>query len=260
MTTSVDAGKQRTFAAELFGKAAEKIADASEAANVLGEAVAFVTAFLNCDACAIYFLKDDELVLRVSAPSCTSNVSRVPAAAIWGVKGAWHERGIVTISAMAYEDARFKLFNDGSRGHFEAFLSVPMVNRARQIGVMNVLSHAVRKYRKGEIDLISAFACLVSSRIEGIRLSNENADLALKLESCDDIERATRILKADLGLNQEQAYLLLQRESRQRRKPMRELAAAIVLGDHLKNLSNHEDPIRGAGTKNSESLSRSSEV
>ncbi len=260
MTISANAWKEQISAVELFGKTAEKIAEASEAAGILGEAVVFVTALLNCDACTIYFLENDDLVLRASVPSYSSTVSRVSPAARRAAKSASRERGVVMISEMAYQDARFKLFNDGSRGCFQAFLSVPMVSQTRQIGVINALSNSVRKYHQREIDLVSTLACLVASRIQAIRLWNENADLALRLESCDDIERATRILKADLGLQQEEAYLLLQRESRQRRKPMREIAAAIVLGDRLKNSSEYDNPSSETDVKNSESLSKSSEV
>jgi AmiR/NasT family two-component response regulator len=42
------------------------------------------------------------------------------------------------------------------------------------------------------------------------------------------------ILQRDLGLSEEQAYLALQRQSRQKRKPMNVIAEAIVLSDEVR--------------------------
>ena len=43
-----------------------------------------------------------------------------------------------------------------------------------------------------------------------------------------------RCLQRDLGLTEEEAYLTIQRQSRQRRKTKKEIAEAIVLGEELR--------------------------
>jgi uroporphyrinogen-III synthase len=48
------------------------------------------------------------------------------------------------------------------------------------------------------------------------------------------LDRAKGILQRDLGISEQEAYLTIQRQSRQRRKSKRELAEAIVLGDELR--------------------------
>jgi len=48
------------------------------------------------------------------------------------------------------------------------------------------------------------------------------------------VERAKGILQRDLNLTEADAYLTLQRQSRQRRKPMKEIAEAILLADELR--------------------------
>jgi uroporphyrinogen-III synthase len=48
------------------------------------------------------------------------------------------------------------------------------------------------------------------------------------------VERAKGILQRELRLTEEEAYLTLQRQSRQRRRPMKEVAEAIVLGEEVK--------------------------
>jgi len=51
------------------------------------------------------------------------------------------------------------------------------------------------------------------------------------------VERAKGILQRELELSEEHAYLALQRQSRQKRKPMKEIAEAIVLSDEVKGNS-----------------------
>ena len=48
------------------------------------------------------------------------------------------------------------------------------------------------------------------------------------------MERAKGILQRELGISEEDAYLTLQRQSRQRRKPMKEVAEAIVLSEEVR--------------------------
>lgn len=45
---------------------------------------------------------------------------------------------------------------------------------------------------------------------------------------------AGHILQRDLGLSEEEAYLRLQRLSQQKRKSMKEIAQAVILGDEFR--------------------------
>ena len=48
------------------------------------------------------------------------------------------------------------------------------------------------------------------------------------------MDRAKIVLQRDLQLTEEEAYQRMQRESRTRRKSMREIADAILLSDELR--------------------------
>ena len=54
------------------------------------------------------------------------------------------------------------------------------------------------------------------------------------LETRKLVERAKGILQRDLGLDEEQAYLTLQRQSRQKRRSLKEIAEAVVLGEEIR--------------------------
>jgi uroporphyrinogen-III synthase len=66
------------------------------------------------------------------------------------------------------------------------------------------------------------------------RLEGENVELTEQLETRKVVDRAKGILQRDLGLTEEEAYLTIQRQSRQRRKSKKEIAEAIILGDDLR--------------------------
>ena len=69
------------------------------------------------------------------------------------------------------------------------------------------------------------------------RLEDANSNLSEQLQTRKVVERAKGILQRDLGLSEEQAYLTLQRQSRQKRKAMKEIAEAIVLSDDVRGNS-----------------------
>ena len=143
----------------------------------------------------------------------------------------------VVLSKNASKDPRFQYFNELPEDNYEAFLSVPLLSRGRLVGVMNLQHRQPRPFTRREIRLISTVGFLVGAEVEMARLESENSDLSQQLETRKLVERAKGILQRDLNLSEEQAYLALQRQSRQKRKPMKEVAEAIVLADDIKSNS-----------------------
>jgi uroporphyrinogen-III synthase len=82
--------------------------------------------------------------------------------------------------------------------------------------------------------LIATVGFLVGAEIERARLESENLQLSGELEARKIVERAKGILQRELKISEEDAYLTLQRESRQRRKSMKEVAEALILSEELK--------------------------
>jgi AmiR/NasT family two-component response regulator len=64
-----------------------------------------------------------------------------------------------------------------------------------------------------------------------------NLHLTDQLQTRKVAERAKGILQRELGLSEEQAYLALQRQSRQKRKSMKEISEAIILSAEVRENS-----------------------
>jgi NAD(P)H-nitrite reductase large subunit len=140
----------------------------------------------------------------------------------------------VAIGSQALRDPRFKMFKDLPEDLFEAFLSVPILCRGKLVGVINLQHRQPYRHTREEVRLISMLGFLVGAEIERARLESENFELSQQLETRKALERAKAILQRDFSMSEEEAHRTLHRESRQRRKSMREIAEAIVLNDDLR--------------------------
>jgi|SRR5579862_1051248 len=203
--------------------------------EVLSRVVEFASALVKCDSCLIYVLDEDELVLRASKNPHPDAVDRLKLLVGQGITGwvAEHQEPVV-ISESASRDSRFQCFHELPEDSYEAFLSVPLMCRGRVVGVINLQHRKPHIYRPRDIRMISTVGFLVGAEIEMARLEEANSTLAEQLKTRKIVERAKGILQRDLGLSEEQAYLTLQRQSRQKRRPMKEIAEAIVLSDDVR--------------------------
>jgi signal transduction protein with GAF and PtsI domain len=206
--------------------------------EVLTRVVEFASALVKCDSCLVYVLEDNELVLRASKNPHPEVVDRLKLRVGQGITG-WvaEHREPVAVSERAAHDPRFQFFHELPEDSYEAFLSVPLMCRGRVVGVINLQHRVAHNYRSREIRMISAVGFLVGAEIELARLEEANSTLAERLQTRKIVERAKGILQRDLQLNEEQAYLTLQRQSRQKRKPMKEIAEAIILSDEVRGNS-----------------------
>jgi signal transduction protein with GAF and PtsI domain len=214
---------------------AKRMAFADPLHEVLDQVLAFVSFVVRCDSCFIYALERDRLVLRASMNPHPEAVDHLKLQVGQGITG-WVAEHVepVAISQGAFEDPRFRFFNELPEDRYEAFLSVPVLCRGRLVGVINVQHREPHAHTDGEVRLISTLGFLVGAEIEMARLETENSLLSQRLESRKIIERAKGILQRELRLTEEQAYLTLQKQSRQRRKSMKELAEAIILSEEVK--------------------------
>ncbi|MFI5109606.1 MAG: ANTAR domain-containing protein [Terriglobales bacterium] len=203
--------------------------------QVLERIVTLISSVVECDSCFIYILEDDELVLRASKNPHPEAVDRLKLRVGQGITG-WVAEHLepAALARDAFQDPRFNYFSELPEDRYEAFLSVPILCRGRVVGVINLQHRLPHVHSPRDIKLISTIGFLVGAEIERARLESEVSQLSQRLEMRKLVERAKGILQRDLGLSEEDAYRLLQRQSRQMRKSMKEVAEAVVISDELK--------------------------
>jgi uroporphyrinogen-III synthase len=230
-----EANRSATVGVDFLHEIGSRMAAADPLHVVLNRIVDFACSLIKCDSCFVYVLEDNQLVLRASKNPHSDVVDRL---GIWlgqGITGwvGWH-REPVAIPAMALQDPRFKRFRNLPEDSFEAFLSVPIMCRSRLVGVINLQHRKPYYHSEQEVRLLSAVGYLVGAELERARLETELTELSDRLESRKVVERAKGVLQRDFGLDEESAYRAMQRESRQRRKSMREIAEAILLNEDMR--------------------------
>ena len=202
---------------------------------VLGRIVKFVSTVFPCDSCFLYTVEGSELVLRASKDPHGDVVDRLKLSLGEGVTG-WvaEHRQAVALSEHASSDPRFSAFFNLPEDHFEAMLCVPILCANRVVGVLNLQHRERHDFTELEQRLLSTIGTLVGAEMERARLETENSELMQRLENRKLVDRAKGVLLRDLKISEDEAYRTMQRESRQRRRPMREIAEAILLAEELR--------------------------
>lgn len=220
---------------DLLHEIGSRMAAADSFHEVLTRIIEVVTVAVCCDSCFIYVIEKGRLVLRASKNPHSDVVDQLEIAIGQGVTG-WvaEHRQIVSLPARAWTDARFARFVNLPEDRFEAFLSVPILCRGKLIGVINVQHREPHHHSRLEIRLIGLIGYLVGAEIELARVECEKAQLADQLENRKLMERAKGLLQRELNIDEETAYLMLQKQSRQKRRPLREIAAAVILLEELR--------------------------
>jgi signal transduction protein with GAF and PtsI domain len=220
---------------DLLNEIGGRLATSGGFHEVLDRVVEFASALVKCDSCLIYVLEGGHMVLRASKNAHPDIVDRLKLRVGEGITGwvAEHHEP-VAISEKAAHDPRFQFFHELPEDSYEAFLSVPLMCRGRVVGTINLQHRRPHIHKPKEIQLISAIGFLVGAEIELARMEEVNSNLADQLQTRKVVERAKGILQRELGLSEEQCYLALQKQSRQKRKAMKEIAEAIILGEEVR--------------------------
>ncbi len=235
-----DPSSSGDFEFTLLQETAKRLSECVIPHDVLNEVVSFVTILVKCDSVRVYSFEGGELILRASKDFRANAVATLTTTddAAWVTQ----IREPIVIGERAYEDVRFKLFNESPEGHFEAFFLIPIIGGGKFLGLINAQSVSRNEYSRREIKMIGTIGFLLGNRIESDRLKRENAFLSERIETRTLVDRAKKILQQDLEISEKTAYRMMQLESQHRNKRMNEIAEAIILTDELKQISREQTP------------------
>ena len=220
---------------DLLHEISSRMATADPLHLVLGRIVKLVSTVFPCDSCFLYTLEGSDLILRASKNPHDDLIDRLKISVGEGVTG-WvaEHREAVAISERASEDPRFSPFLTLPEDRFEAMLCVPILCSNRVVGVLNLQHREPYTHSDLQRRTLSTVGTLVGAEVERARLETQNSELVQQLETRKLIDRAKGVLQRDLGITEEEAYRTMQRESRQRRRAMREIAEAVLLAESIR--------------------------
>jgi uroporphyrinogen-III synthase len=211
--------------------------------EMLGEVIGLTVQASDCDACLVYLIdhSSDEIVLRASQVPHANDLGNLRIKIGEGITG-WvaEHKSVVALPSNAASDVRFKRFLTLVEDTYQAFLSVPIVSGGELIGVINVHHRSPHDHSSEEISTLifigEQLGVTISRNLleeENARLLEETQEMKRELETRKLMERAKGILQQNHNITEEEAYLRLRNQSRRLRRPIRELAEAIILAEEL---------------------------
>src|SRR5437660_11079031 len=140
---------------DMLHEIGNRIAAANPLPEVLGRAVEVISAVVETDSCFVYVLEGNELVLRAFKNPHSEVVDRLKLRLGQVITGwvAEHKRP-VAVARDAFQDPRFRSFNELPEDLYQAFLSVPVLSRDKLVGHINLQHRQPHNYSQREIHLI----------------------------------------------------------------------------------------------------------
>jgi len=233
--------QESAAAVDFLHEIGSRLAAAEPLEVVLERIVDFLLGELGPDSVFVYVLEGDDLVLKASKNPHPEVVNRLKMRMGQGITG-WvaEHRKPVAMARNAMKDPRFLAFTELPEDQFEAFLSAPIVSRGKLVGVINLQHRLPHMHTRREITLVTTIGFLLGSEVELARMDSQVSELAEALETRKLVERAKGLLQRDTQMTEEEAYLTLQRQARQRRLSMKQVAEAIVLSDDVRRFQKDE--------------------
>jgi GAF domain-containing protein len=220
---------------ELLAAVGRTIASESYLDRILQVISEMVAETFDSPVCSIMIVDEDKQELTIKAARCSSPeyLQKGPIKIADSLIGrVVRERQLVTVPDVAAEKS-YKYPELARRSGLTSLLSVPLLAGVKVIGTLNIYTNEQRSFTPEEIGFAQAVAGQAALAFENARLISETLEMKRTLEARKVIERAKGILQHRHGVTEEQAYLDLRSESRRLRRPMRDLAEAIILAEEL---------------------------
>jgi len=204
--------------------------------EILHLIVTMTAEMMNSKICSIMILDADKGELRIAATQSLSEAYRNKPSTKVGESVAGRvvktQKPIAVLNVAT--DATYAFREIARREGLVSLLSVPMMVKNRIIGVINSYTAETHHYSQEEIHLLSAVAHQAAVAIENTRLLQQSSEMQEALMTRKAVERAKGILIREEGIGEEEAFRVIQKQSMDARKSMREVAEAILLASKVK--------------------------
>jgi signal transduction protein with GAF and PtsI domain len=203
--------------------------------DILQLIVTMTAQMMNSKICSIMLLDQPTGELRIVATQSLSEQYRLKPSLKIGqsVSGrAVQERRPMIVPDVTRE--RDYMYPDMARKEgLCSLLSVPMLVRDKAVGVINSYTSIPHAFTAEEVKLMQAIANQAAIAIEHTTLLEKSFEMQEALAVRKLVEQAKGYLMRSKKLSEEEAFRLIQRQSMDMRKSMREISEAILLAGQI---------------------------
>ncbi|MFQ5597089.1 MAG: GAF domain-containing protein [Nitrospiria bacterium] len=230
-----DEMKKKVMQIDTLSRVSHTITSGRYIEEILNLLVTMTAGMMNSKICSIMILDQERQELKIVATQSLSEEYRRKANVKVGesISGrVVKEKCPVTILDVQ-TDPGFRFPALAKKEGLRSMLSVPMMIKNRVVGVLNSYTSKRHSFSEEEVNLLQAVANQAAAAIENTSLSKQSSAMQEALETRKAVERAKGILMKQGRIQEEEAFRLLQRQSMNNRKSMREVADAIILASKI---------------------------
>lgn len=204
--------------------------------DILKLIVTVTAEVMNSRICTLMLLDDKRENLEIRATQSISEeyIKKRPLSKGEGV--VWkviEENKPVVVPDVLKEDG-YKYKDIAEKEGLVSLLCVPLAVKNKVIGVLNCYTSKSHKFTKTEINVLTSVANQAAIAIENTELMVKTKVIQEELEMRKVVERAKGILMKEDNLTEEEAFRKIQKYSMDKRRPMREVAEAIIMMHDIK--------------------------
>lgn len=230
-----EAMRRQALQLDTLSQVSETVASNRLIDDVLELIVTTTAEMMNSTICSLMLVDEDAKELRIAATQSLSEAYRrkPPIKIGQSVSGrAVKEQRPIYVPDVTKEKEFF--YQDlAKRESLCSLLSVPMMSKEKIIGVINTYTSMRHVFDDKEVKILQAIANQAAVAIEHTRLLEKSFEMQEALTVRKLVERAKGYLMHSRKLSEAEAFRLIQRQSMNMRKSMREIAEAIIVAGEL---------------------------
>ena len=203
--------------------------------EILNLLVGLTAEVIGSKICSLMLFEEDkqELVIKATQSLSETYRSKPPIKVGESVSGRVVQlRRPVTVRDVKTEQG-YKYPEIARAERLASLVAVPMMIKKRVIGVLNCYTTEEREFSTDEIQLLVGVANQAALAIENTRLLAERLADREALEIRKKVERAKGILMKRHRVEEAEAYRMLQKQSMDRRRSLKEIADAIIVSEEI---------------------------
>lgn len=231
--------RKRAQQIESLLRVSETVSSNKYLEEMLNLVVKLCADMINASVCSIMLVDEtrQELVLKAARCSNEEYFKKPPLKIHQSLVGrVVRERQMVMIQDVSKEPD-YQYPELAKKEGLRSLLAMPLIVKDTVIGVINCYMPTSHALTREETQMLSSIAHQAGLAIENTRLAAETLAAQKALETRKLVERAKGILQSEANLSEEEAYKRIQQQSRRMRKPMKEIAEAIILASEFRKMT-----------------------
>lgn len=236
--------KRKALQLDTLSQVSETVASNRLIEDIFQLIVAMTAQMMNSKICSIKLLDPPSGELRIVATqSLSEQYRRKPNLKVGqSISGrALQERRPIIVADVTKE-REYMYPEIAKKEGLSSLLSVPMMIRDKAVGVINCYTSVPHAFTHEEVKVMQAIANQAAIAIEHTTLLDKSFEMQEALAVRKLVERAKGYLMRSKKLSEEEAFRLIQRQSMDLRKSMREIAEAILLAEEIEERADRRQP------------------